>query len=380
MNTEKIIQRIRDLFKTKFFYKKDNLISEINVIKNYPLVQINAALDILIEDQNEFISDRFNRIGHLVNIDEYYLFQPIELDNENISLFDRRNPIDYKHEHIVYPLKDVEEPITLKQPTRKMDSSETQKSKVMSQIKSMITDSLNEIVKVERGQDSWYVYAAMLNHTGYLEKKYNITRDDYYKYIIHHILDYLTFNETEEVLNYLYFAKELDETEQKIKEIYDSQLLKHENLLGIIVPKDNKQFLLMKGDKKWIPGKQEDYIDLKSELKKLIIPVNKYNDTNIVGFIVSFKNEYNIFKIKNLKDSRSKGARCDQSGKAESLTVLNNILGSEQYTSENTKGRNKIEFCILQEFILRKKNLTNDKIWYLTPTQAIVNNIEKMSL
>ena len=81
MNTEKIIQRIRDLFKNRFFYKKDNLISEINVIKNYPLVQINAALTTLIEDDNEYITDKFNRLGHLRNIEEYYLFQPIELDS-----------------------------------------------------------------------------------------------------------------------------------------------------------------------------------------------------------------------------------------------------------------------------------------------------------
>ena len=380
MNTEKIIQRIRDLFKTKFFYKKDNLISEINVIKNYPLVQINAALDILIEDQNEFISDRFNRLGHLVNIDEYYLFQPIELDNENISLFDRRNPIDYKHEHVVYPLKDVDKPIQIKKTNVTDKSLETKKSKIMSQIKSMINDSLTETVNVPRGEDNWYIYASMLHHTGYLLKNYNITTDDYKKYIIYHILDYLTFNETEEILNYLYFAKDLDVTDRKIKEIYDKQLLKYQDLVGMLLPKDNKQFLLMKGDKNWIPGKQEDYVDLKSEIKQFIIPIDKYNDNNIVGFVVSFKNEYNIFKVKNLKDHRSKGARCDQSGKAESLKLLNSILGSDKYTSGNTKGRNKIEFCILQEFILRNKNLADSKIWYLTPIEAIINNIEKVSL
>ena len=109
MNTEKITQRIRELFKNRFFYKKDKLISEINVIKNYPLVQINTALTTLIEDENEYITDKFNRIGHLKNIEDYYLFQPIELNNENISIFDRRNPIDYKHESVMYPLKEGDE-------------------------------------------------------------------------------------------------------------------------------------------------------------------------------------------------------------------------------------------------------------------------------
>ena len=46
-------------------YKKNELISMINVIKSYPLVQINAALNQLVEDKNEFISDKYGRIGNL---------------------------------------------------------------------------------------------------------------------------------------------------------------------------------------------------------------------------------------------------------------------------------------------------------------------------
>ena len=114
-------------------------------------------------------------------------------------------------------------------------------------------------------------------------------------------------------------------------------------------------------------------------MKKLIIPIPEgYN--NIVGFIASFKNDYNIFKVKNMEDKRSKGARCDQSGKADSLKLLNTILGETKYTTGNTKGRNKVEFCILQEFILRNNNIIHkDKKWFLTPQESIINNIEKIS-
>jgi len=379
MNTEKIIQRIRDLYKKKFFYKKENLISEINVVKNYPLVQINAALDILIEDQNEFISDRFNRLGHLVNIDEYYLFQPIELDNEHISVFDRRNPIEYKREHIVYPLKDIEEPIKLKKQLKDAIDKQSSKSKIIDDIHNLIKDSKQKIEIVDRGVDHWYTYAAMLNHTKYLENNYNISNDTYNKLIIDHILEYLTFDKTEEVLNYLYYRIDLDDTDRKLKEYYDAQLLQNKDVIGLIVPKDNKQFLLVKGKTSWSHGEQSDYIDLKSELKKLVIPIHEgYN--NIIGFIASFKNDYNIFKVKNMEDKRSKGARCDQSGKADSLKLINTILGETKYTTGNTKGRNKVEFCILQEFILRNNNIIHtDKKWFLTPQESIINNIEKIS-
>jgi hypothetical protein len=101
MNSEKILQKIRKLFSDKidgkFFYKKTDLIHRINTPKPYPVVQIYAALTQMIEDANEPIVDKYGRTGHLINIGEYYLFQPSELRNHNISIFDRSVPIDYKN-------------------------------------------------------------------------------------------------------------------------------------------------------------------------------------------------------------------------------------------------------------------------------------------
>ena len=64
---------------------------------------------------------------------------------------------------------------------------------------------------------------------------------------------------------------------------------------------DNKQVLLIKGEQNWHHGLQEDYTDLAPEIKKIIIPKNEYS--KYVGFIVNFKKEYNIFKVKNMSDS-----------------------------------------------------------------------------
>ena len=57
-----------------------------------------------------------------------------------------------------------------------------------------------------------------------------------------------------------------------------------------------------------------------------------------------------------MDDKRSKGARCDQSGKSDAVKLLNTIIGKDQdenvkYTPENIKGINKTEFCVLQECI-----------------------------
>ena len=112
MNSEKILQRIRMLFKESFFYKKDMLLKAIRTPKEYPYVQIYSALTQLIEDDNEFIVDRYGRNGKLINIGEYYLFQPIELKNKNISIYDRSVPLDFKHDMINFELKqDIVKPV-----------------------------------------------------------------------------------------------------------------------------------------------------------------------------------------------------------------------------------------------------------------------------
>jgi len=66
------------------------------------LVQIYAALTQLIEDKNEFIEDKYGRSGRLINIADYYLFQPLELLDKNVSIFERSVPIDVKHKMIKF--------------------------------------------------------------------------------------------------------------------------------------------------------------------------------------------------------------------------------------------------------------------------------------
>ena len=102
MNTEKIIHRIKQLMKEHFFYEKRDLITQINIIKSYPLIQIYAALTQLVTDKNEFITDKYGRLGTLINIGDYYFFQPSELNNDNISIFERSTPIPFKHANISY--------------------------------------------------------------------------------------------------------------------------------------------------------------------------------------------------------------------------------------------------------------------------------------
>ena len=106
MNLDKILQRIRILFGEKYIYKKTDLIKNIQHIKHYPLEQIYSALNFLVNEKNEYITDLLGRLGNLVNIGEYYMFQPVEIDNKHISRYERAHPIDFKRKSVSFNLPD----------------------------------------------------------------------------------------------------------------------------------------------------------------------------------------------------------------------------------------------------------------------------------
>ena len=100
-NTGHIIERIRGLFKERPFYTRKNLIQSLNAQKLYPLEQIYSSLTHLIQNKNEYLVDQYDRIGHLVNKGDIYSFQPVELTDENITIYERNTPLEYRRDKLV---------------------------------------------------------------------------------------------------------------------------------------------------------------------------------------------------------------------------------------------------------------------------------------
>ena len=92
MNIDKILNKIKLLFREHYVYDKTELIKRITSMKSYSLEQINMALDILINDDNEYLTDMLGRTGRLVNVDKIYMFQPIEIDKpKHLTQYYRNN-------------------------------------------------------------------------------------------------------------------------------------------------------------------------------------------------------------------------------------------------------------------------------------------------
>jgi hypothetical protein len=139
--------------------------------------------------------------------------------------------------------------------------------------------------------------------------------------------------------------------------------------------------------KEWQPAEPEDERDYELILGNLQTRQIQHMNM-IIGFLSLFKKEYFIFKIKTMSKKRDKGARCDQSGKTETITTVNTLLSlypptsRDEYklTMENTKFRTQKELCVFEEFVLRTfhRNRVNGKKWFFTPAEAVLCNIEKL--
>ena len=366
MNSDKIIQKIRDAFKEHYFYKKMDLIKYININRVYPIIQINSALEQLIDDRNEYLIDKYGRVGRLINIDEYYLFQPVELKDKNTSIYDRSVPIPFTRKKFNVKIKD-RTPVSIVEKNIVAPKKVSDK-KIVDDLYKKYNQVLEYNSIIKRGEDNYYAFCSKIFAS---IKETGVSEEILKKMLIDHLMQSLIYNDAIDVINYLYYNIGLTSFEKKCKDYFDNFLLKSKGIIGLMLIKENKRHLVVMKEDYWQDGEAEDYNDLLLEIEKLVLPresMNKY-----VGFFSEFKNDYMVFKVIDLEDPKSKGARCDQSGKSVAINLLNAIVGREEYTKENTRGRNKMEFCILQEFLLRlyNENKKDDKIWFVSPVEAI---------
>jgi superfamily II DNA or RNA helicase len=406
LNNEKIMQRIRDLMKDRFFYQKKTLIAQINAIKTYPLVQIYSALSQLIDDSSEVIVDKYGRFGNLVNIGEYYLFQPNEVPHVESSIFERSVPVDYKHDMIEIKMKDFEkEPATVeniqskpnipKQTLAKGEGEgvEEREDENLEELEDLAEDLVKRMQEhyevaieymkpnsVKKGEDNWFKHCGSIMHKLMTEE--NMSREELCVFLVDHMIEHLLFKEKLALLNFLSQKKVLDEmtqVEKMAKAYFEQNMLHDNNLTGIVLYDVNvrKMMILNVKENVWTEAEPEDERDLKNAIaKKYKVNADDFND--IIGFIgYEQKSKYLVFKTKDMKAKRTTGARCDQATKAKSLVILNKILGEEKYTKESTKAIVDTGICIMEEFLLKKynKDRKNGKVWFLTPEAAKIYKI-----
>jgi len=376
-----MMKRIRDLFREKSVYHIRELITAINISKTYPEQQIYYALTQFVNNVSKVIIDKYNRSGYMINRGEYYLFQPSEITDENASVYERTVPVDHKREKLLLELP----PVGIRQISQNIESdlNKTNSEEILQRIVTLVDTVFQKKILLKGSEKDWYLHANNI-----LEELENyIPEDLIQKYIIYHILDYLSFNERIALLSHFY--KKTEELPNNytiiIHEYFDEKVVNVRNTRGIVLV-DGKtlKYLIQSIDDAslWEPAKPEDEHRIDIELKKSI--VNYESMFPLVGFIHLF-NPHNgmSFKIKTMgtikQNKNNKGARADQAPKPDLVNKLNMVLEFEedQYAmnNENTSMLRAIGVAVMIELIMRYKTDKEGANMFFSPELALINRI-----
>jgi superfamily II DNA or RNA helicase len=394
VNSDKIIQKIKALMREKFFYKKIELFQLINKNKKYPTVQIYAALTQIINDNTEYISDKYGRTGYLVNIGDYYLFQPSELNFKNISIYDRSVPLDYKHDMIKFEMQNMAtKPVIDKRLINEkvlgkfVEIEEFAKGKeiLMSMYSNFMLATTTKTV--ERGNKNWYELCGIVMRK--MVENEGIDKNILVKFVIEHIVDTLMLPERIDLMNYIwgdpnFFTISQDANfkffSKNVQKYLQSKIIVYKKITAVVIYNgsssiENLQVFVLNG-KEWLPAEPEDKRILSPEIDRKYRLKGKDNLNAYIGFIgFETAKKYMVYKVKDTTNDRSNGYRCDQAGKEKVIDVLNEIDGENDY--KGTKD-SAFELCVRQELTLRNKQKEdNDTIWFLDTETAIYNEFEK---
>jgi len=374
--------------------------------KPYSMNHITAALVEMTGNKNIKIIDNFGRYGTLVKIGEFYFFNPSETVLIPNDYFEIKTPVEYKHKSLLFKQPKRVKIAREKKITKGNDVEYTYLTEIkefLNKIMDKIDIGFDKPEKIKNDKD-WYRLSAFAIPE--LIKMENIGINTIKKIIIHHIIDFeMTFSMKKKVIELIYkntenlnnFESSLNTELKKIFNIVkdylvNASVLEHINdknryLFGLFDDDYVFNYFIINNEGLEI-AKPEDINDFKNTIiehqKKIIKIMAQY-----IGFISVFKQNRLTFKVKYMKQQRSKGARCDQAGKTNSISLIRdfrdeNINGVE--TNNNVvKTLNKMitnAICVYQELLLRYYNEINhkNKIWFLSLEQYKQTNVEKITL
>jgi hypothetical protein len=377
-NNTRIIQRIRNLFKERHFYTTDEIIEEINKVKKYPKEQIYSSLTRMIDNSNEYVVDKYGRLGHIVNNNDTYLFQPVEITDITASVYERITPVDFKHANIS---------IQLQKRKRAMGNQNN-----YIQIVKNITDLFTTAFSSDDSNDNWYsAFTAVRKH---VVSEYAFTEAQLKKHLIYHMIDNMLTSDKIIILNALYSDSAVGsetEVEKLIRQYFDANIITADNGdMGISLTTDNKSTRIYHpSENGWVEAQYVETANIirsKDYRTKYVFRKQILND--VIGFTAWFekgtrKREY-VFKTKYKNAERNKLGRVTCSALAEyTRPILNSLVGEpNKYNVKSVKEykiNTTMKICVLMEVLMREFNDTKkEKVWYLNNERVLINGIYEM--
>ena len=414
-NMMRLVPKIKDLFKIRFFYKKGDIVRILNYSKKYPIEEINYALTYIVKDDVSYVYDPYQRIGKIINILDYYLFQPIELSQSSSSLFEKSKPVDYKHDKIKIMVQNGSEDKprhTLYDETKKTDKDDVDKFQkeynfnigkdIFDKIKENYISSIQYLENQSlslKGVKDYYKHAGFIIR--YLSSQLGLDLETLIEYSVVHNIDELNKQDKLELLNYIVNETSVgDKLFFIIKSFFEKNYLDYH---GSNVIQLGNYICIQRGSLFEVAN---DIISLEiyEMLEEAVKPYVENYPNNVVNTIVGFidyENKSNVllFKLRDTSKEqlRKKSGKIDKrimnthgfvastTGKAKAIEILNVIVNTkpkdvildvEKYTKENSKNFIELDICIIQEFLLRyyQDVSTNEMLYFYSYEKKIIMN------
>lgn len=359
-----IIDAVKTLMEERHFYTSETLMLELNRMGKFAIEQIFLALTRMIEDKVP-IYDKYKRQGTLVNVSNYYLFQPIEIENENITTFERVVPIQNKPD--VIGIQDiVSQPENAKE-VRKVDDGHRTLYELKEKYDEVIEAAKEKAI---RGEKEWAKICGSAVHL--LARFELISSEDIVSLLMEYLVDYLEYKQTVDLVNY--FTQNnigIDNTfEGRVHKHLTTKIKTVRGMSFILLYDKNVQKIFVLNDKtlEWELSTEQYIIQTALDSLKNKRINRKMND--IIGFI-DYDEDGLTFKTKDITKKRNVGAKCINAGKVKTFKQINAIIGTEKFNSENAKSISQTTLCIMGEFLMRQYNIERpDKQWFFTHEEA----------
>lgn len=405
----KLIKLINDLYKENYFYSKEELISLLNMKEDFSLLAINNALDELINNDMQRIVDKFNRKGRLINIDELYIYQPLDLDYEHTSIYNRSTELDSILDSIVYEIPDKIEKGVKIQEEKGVKENFKDGEKILIEIiknyNNIIQGNVNYVKKKEKSKYNLMAYVINLNNKNSNILNYDL--DLLGNIILHILIDNLSLDLYTNLFMYIFNTIEdyrVSDSEylniiESIKKYLDESIItikyKGSVLNGIIyanVSEYEKYTLFLineyeKGIIKLIKGEQLDYNRFQEFIMNKYL-VNESLYPSAYAYIVEGKKLDDFYDLKIIyflteKRTYSNGRICNNFHRIEDKynSFMHEFLPKEAYNSLNKKFKLGTYLCVIAELYFRYYDLIakDGKKWFYSMNHALINNKSKVS-
>ena len=389
-NSNLIMKKIRDLFREQVVYKREHLITAINLVKKYPSEHILYALTRFVNNKNEEIIDQYGRSGYLINRGKIYAFQPNEISDETASIYERKRPIDYKRVSLKMELEKRRREPEHENPVGQPPSEHTYEDYIRD-LQEQLDVFYEKKPELTASDKNWYRYANIV--TDVLRSIHEIPMEMIKKYIVYHFLDILQMFDKLVLIRRL-FRKDghigLTDIEVICKIYFEENEMVLEGVRGILLFDGEKNQLWIQSKENrelWTVAEYTEEELFKGEIERRFSIPKANIHRKEVGFVYSFKGNQNVIKIKDMSQKRSIGAKLDDAGKPIVLKYLGGILGSENPYAEK-KGEKPImknlSLCVILEIVMRwiteNRRLTGEPLLFFNAETAFSSNIIGLQL